>query len=86
MIIPKALTRKILEELRHEHMGVAKMKSLARSYVWWPGITKDLETLAKACTQCSAVLHIFYIFSLFFFFTSFLTFFTFLLKFPDDET
>ena len=46
---------KVLEELHHEHMGVAKMKSLARSYVWWPGITKDLETLAKACTQCSAI-------------------------------
>ena len=55
MIIPKALTMKVLEELHHEHMGVAKMKSLARSYVWWPGITKDLETLAKACTQCSAI-------------------------------
>ena len=55
VIIPKALTRKVLEELHREHMGVAKMKSLARSYVWWPGITKDLETLAKACTHCSAV-------------------------------
>ena len=57
MIIPKALTMKVLEELRHENMGVAKMKSLARSYVWWPGITKDLEILAKACTLCSAVRH-----------------------------
>ena len=55
MIFPKALTRKVLEELHREHMGVAKMKRLARSYVWWQGITKDLETLAKACTQCSAV-------------------------------
>ena len=33
VIIPKALTSKVLEELHREHMGVAKMKSLARSCV-----------------------------------------------------
>jgi len=65
VIIPKALTMKVLEELHREHMGVVKMKSLARSHVWWPGITrshvwwpgitKDLETLAKYCTQCSVI-------------------------------
>ena len=28
------------------------MKSLARSYVWWPGIDKDLECIAKSCQDC----------------------------------
>jgi hypothetical protein len=31
------------------HLGVVKMKSFARSRVWWPGIDKDLESLAKKC-------------------------------------
>ena len=27
------------------------MKSLARSYVWWPGQTADIEDLVKTCNE-----------------------------------
>ena len=28
------------------------MKALARSFVWWPGIDKDIELTVKSCIQC----------------------------------
>ena len=28
------------------------MKSLARMYFWWPGLTKDIEKLVKECAKC----------------------------------
>ena len=28
------------------------MKALARSYVWWPGIDKDIEKLVASCEIC----------------------------------
>ena len=33
------------------------MKSVARSYMymWWPGLDKEIENLAKSCTACHAV-------------------------------
>ena len=31
------------------------MKSVARSFMWWPGLDKCIESLAKACTSCHAV-------------------------------
>jgi hypothetical protein len=31
---------------------MAKMKSLTRSYVWWPGIDKSIESRVQKCTQC----------------------------------
>ena len=34
---------------------MSKMKSLARDHVWWPGIDKELEALAKSCQDCAAV-------------------------------
>ncbi|XP_033098255.1 uncharacterized protein K02A2.6-like [Anneissia japonica] len=35
-------------------MGVVKIKSLARSFVWWPGIDHELEEVTKRCTGCQA--------------------------------
>ena len=28
------------------------MKSLARSFVWWPGMDADIETKVKTCESC----------------------------------
>lgn len=30
------------------------MKKCARSYMWWPGIDKNIETLASECTACQS--------------------------------
>ncbi|KAL5516506.1 hypothetical protein EMCRGX_G001855 [Ephydatia muelleri] len=30
------------------------MKSLSRTFVWWPGIDKDIEMLVSKCPQCQA--------------------------------
>ena len=31
------------------------MKALSRSYVWWPQLDKEIETLAKSCDACLTV-------------------------------
>ena len=57
VVIPTKLRPRVLSELHDGHMGVVKMKSVARSYVWWPGIDQDIETMAKSCTGCQRVQH-----------------------------
>ncbi len=42
----------ILEELHEGHPGISKMKSLARCFVWWPGMDKALEEKVKLCDAC----------------------------------
>ena len=57
VIIPKKFQNYVLEELHNEHIGMSRMKSLARSYVWWPGLDKDIEDLAKSCLACQSHKH-----------------------------
>lgn len=52
VIVPPKLRPKVLNSLHDGHMGVVKMKNLARSYVWWPGLDNQIETLVKTCTGC----------------------------------
>lgn len=42
----------ILRELHATHLGIVKIKMLARSYVWWPGIDRDIENLVNNCKVC----------------------------------
>lgn len=52
VIIPPRQRTYILDQLHEAHSGVVKMKNLARSYVWWPGIDAELEVIAKKCPGC----------------------------------
>lgn len=52
VIIPSSLRSRILDELHESHMGIVRTKSLARSYVWWPNIDRDIEDLCNRCAVC----------------------------------
>ncbi len=47
----------MLEELHQGHPGIARMKALARSFVWWPGMDKELELKVKQCEPCQKNQH-----------------------------
>ena len=36
VVIPVKLRDQVLTELHEGHLGIVKMKSLTRSYIWWP--------------------------------------------------
>ena len=55
VLVPKKLQSSILQELHRDHLGVSRIKALARRYVWWPGLDKDIEHLVKSCLPCQSV-------------------------------
>ena len=55
VIVPSKYQSKVLSELHTDHPGICRMKALARSYVWWPTIDNDIDTLVKACLPCLSV-------------------------------
>ena len=52
MVVPLAGCSAVLDELHQSHPGIARMKSLGRSYVWWPGFDHDVEEKVRECLQC----------------------------------
>ena len=54
MVIPSQGRKRVLEELHQCLPGVNRMKALARSYVWWPGLDKDIEKMVLHCPTCQS--------------------------------
>lgn len=55
LVIPSKLRDPIIKQLHKGHPGIVNMKSIARSYVYWPGIDKQLEEFVKQCSSCQEV-------------------------------
>lgn len=52
VIIPSKFHNQMLKELHAAHNGVVRMKSLARQYLWWPGLDSEIEKYVKDCDAC----------------------------------
>lgn len=53
VVVPQALRSEVLRALHAAHQGTSRMYSRAVSVVFWPGITRDIEsTRAKYHTCC----------------------------------
>lgn len=52
VVIPEVLRSDVLKMLHVGHLGIDKIKGVARSYVWWPNIDKDIESYSARCEGC----------------------------------
>lgn len=53
VVIPLSLQTKVLRQLHVAHLGMVRMKSLARGYVYWPNIDKDITDFVQNCSRCA---------------------------------
>ena len=54
VIVPPQGREEVLNLLHNTHPRIVKMKSLARSYVWWPKMDTNLEERVKSCATCQS--------------------------------
>ena len=51
-VVPARGQQQLLEDLHTAHPGIVKMKNLAQSYLWWPGLDGDIDEKVKTCKVC----------------------------------
>ena len=54
VVLPPQARRYALQMLHQTHPSICRMKSLARSYIWWPSMDSDVEQIAHNCNECSS--------------------------------
>ncbi|XP_026565797.1 uncharacterized protein K02A2.6-like [Pseudonaja textilis] len=54
VVIPATLQEPILKVLHEGHPGIMRMKALAHSYVWWPGMDAQISRWVSSCQPCQA--------------------------------
>ncbi|CAK1598385.1 unnamed protein product [Parnassius mnemosyne] len=52
IVMPTVYRAAVLQELHAAHLGVIKMKMIARERCWYPGIDSDIENMASNCGRC----------------------------------
>lgn len=53
VVVPKSLQPQVLQLLHLGHFGIQRMKQLARTSVYWPGIDADIQDLSRDCQACN---------------------------------
>ena len=53
VIVQEQIRKILIEEIHECHIGMCRMKALARSFSWWPNIDSDIEETVKSCSACS---------------------------------
>ncbi|XP_052896596.1 uncharacterized protein K02A2.6-like [Anopheles moucheti] len=53
VVLPTRLRHKCIKQLHEGHPGMQRMKALARSYVYWPGMDDDIVNHVRACHACA---------------------------------
>ena len=52
-VIPEVLRNEVLNVLHSAHQGITGMKDRASGSVWWPGMSRDIESRRRRCSGCN---------------------------------
>lgn len=52
VVVPTTPRQLVLRQFRTGRPGTSRLKSIARNYVYWPGMNQQIEDLVKLCATC----------------------------------
>ena len=55
VIVPMELRQDMLKRIHEGHLVMDNCKALARTTVYWPGMSRDIEDVVSRCVICNAI-------------------------------
>ena len=52
LVIPSSLQSEVLERIHDGHQGMTRCRERANMSVWWPGISRDIQSKVSGCEFC----------------------------------
>ena len=52
VVVPESLQYEILMKIHHGHQGIQRCRLRVSSSVWWPGVSKQVESFVRRCSTC----------------------------------
>ena len=52
IIIPSSMRLEMLDCIHSAHQGVTKCRQRAKTSVWWPGLSRQVEDMVRSCRKC----------------------------------
>ena len=53
IVIPRSMRLDVLDRIHTGHLGITKCRARARTSVWWPGLSTQIENMVANCSTCA---------------------------------
>ena len=50
--MPSAMKRQVLDKIHKGHQGIVKCRECAKTSVWWPGLSREVQDMIENCKVC----------------------------------
>ncbi|KXJ20287.1 Uncharacterized protein K02A2.6 [Exaiptasia diaphana] len=53
IVMPSAMRLEVLDKIHEGHQGITKCRARAKSAVWWPGLSREIQDMFSNCRICA---------------------------------
>lgn len=54
IVVPASMQQTTLSKIHQGHQGIERCRQRARTSVWWPGISNQIQKFVQSCQHCAA--------------------------------
>ena len=53
IVVPSTMRLQVLDKVHEGHQGIVKSRERAKTSVWWPGLSREIQDMVENCKICA---------------------------------